>query len=221
MTTRSSLHRAENNGHFFLALHSSSDTLGLALMDSRDPSLTVKKITFDIGRKLSQSLLTCVNQILPYKSWSELARISVATGPGGFTGTRLTIVMARTLAQQLNCPLDGVSSFALIAKRRAQDLYADQAENPFWITQSLRRGIVAGQYKLERSVIDENKDNIIELVVPRLFSFDTDLSPGFSADINVSSDVENLLSYSLAAHRNGAFSSWEDIVPIYPTSPVG
>jgi tRNA threonylcarbamoyladenosine biosynthesis protein TsaB len=59
---------------------------------------------FPLGRGLSNQLLTCIETVLPAADWTRLGRLAVATGPGGFTGTRLTIVVARTLAQQLASP---------------------------------------------------------------------------------------------------------------------
>ena len=95
---------------------------------------------FPLGRDLSSGLLESVESLLPASSWPQLSRLAVATGPGGFTGTRLTVVLARTLAQQLAIPLDGLGSFLLVAQRR-------QLAGPTWLSQELpRRGVVAGVY---------------------------------------------------------------------------
>ena len=103
---------------WLLALHSSTDTLGLALQGpyalGEEPPAPLLA-AFPLGRALSNQLLDCVEALLPAARWPQLGRLAVATGPGGFTGTRLTVVLARTLAQQLGLPLDGVSSFQLIA----------------------------------------------------------------------------------------------------------
>ena len=45
----------------------------------------------------------------------SLKFMAVAIGPGGFTGTRIGVVTARTVAQQLQIPLFGVSSLAAFA----------------------------------------------------------------------------------------------------------
>lgn len=129
---------------WLLALHSSGETLGVALQrlgGGDDPRLAA----FPLGRGLSGALFECVEAVLPAAEWSGLGRLAVATGPGGFTGTRLTVALARTLAQQLDLPLDGVGSFRLIAQRLFRQGAA--GPGPFWVVQELpRRGLVAGLY---------------------------------------------------------------------------
>ena len=103
--------------HFILALHSSTENLGIGLISLENDGPKYKNVTINVGRDLSKYLFKHIEEILPYKSWSRIKRLAVATGPGGFTGTRLTVILARTIAQQLNCSLDGISSYELMAYR--------------------------------------------------------------------------------------------------------
>ena len=80
-----------------LALHSCSPALGLALLDGGQS----RSIAHPLGRQLANGLFEAVEELLPAARWPQLQWLAVATGPGGFTGTRLTVVLARTLAQQL------------------------------------------------------------------------------------------------------------------------
>ncbi len=133
------------NQPLLLALHSCSPTLGIATLNSKSPKETLQSSQFEIGRNLSNEILECVDKVLPTSKWKQIGRLSVAIGPGGFTGMRITIVMARTLAQQLQCQLDGISSFALMASRLSKDLSNDEKYEPFWIGSTLsRRGLIAG-----------------------------------------------------------------------------
>jgi tRNA threonylcarbamoyl adenosine modification protein YeaZ len=70
---------------------------------------------WDFGRDLSlylhQSLAAFIQ---PYR-WSDLAWLVVVKGPGSYTGTRLGVVTARTLAQQLHLSLYGISTLAMYA----------------------------------------------------------------------------------------------------------
>ncbi|MGR4064314.1 MAG: tRNA (adenosine(37)-N6)-threonylcarbamoyltransferase complex dimerization subunit type 1 TsaB [Vulcanimicrobiaceae bacterium] len=43
-----------------------------------------------------------------------VGRIAVGTGPGGFTGLRIAIAYAKSLAQAWNVPLAGISSFDIL-----------------------------------------------------------------------------------------------------------
>ncbi len=94
------------------AIHTSSPDLGLALSDF---SGHIRTQRWNLGRELSGYLHQYLVEFLQPQSWSELAFIAVANGPGGFTGTRVGVVAARTLAQQLQIPLFAVSSLGAIA----------------------------------------------------------------------------------------------------------
>ena len=95
-----------------IALHTSSPDLGLAIANFATDS---RQQVWPLGRDLSTHLHQILADFLAPQTWSDLAFIAVATGPGGFTGTRIGVVTARTLAQQLQIPLLGVSSLAAIA----------------------------------------------------------------------------------------------------------
>ncbi len=208
-------------GHFLMAMHSSSETLGVALLDSRDPEKSKRCLTFPIGKKLSNSLLSCVAKLLPTKYWSQLTRIAVATGPGGFTGTRLTVVMARTLAQQLDCPLDGIGSFPLMAPRLAKTLCPKEQSQPFWIIKDLdKRGKVGGKYQVNHNCNITCLDQVSELEAPHLLGKDRHVYPLIHENQDVEADVQTLLEICLESHKIQKKSIWSDVLPIYPTSPV-
>jgi tRNA threonylcarbamoyl adenosine modification protein YeaZ len=195
---------------WLLALHSSSPVLGVGLLDLARPDQPPRLEAFDLGRGLSNHLIGCLEMVLPASRWGELARLAVATGPGGFTGTRLTVVLARTLAQQLNLPLDGISSFQLVAARLG-------LSEPTWLRQTLpRRGVVAGLYGPD----PRQAGTVQELGLPRLFAAGSALPPGPQAEaaVQIPADVAQLLAISAA--RGSAPAAWQSVLPIYPTSPV-
>ena len=49
------------------------------------------------------------------QSWQNLGCLCVVQGPGSYTGSRIGVVTARTLASSLNIPLFGFSSLAIAA----------------------------------------------------------------------------------------------------------
>lgn len=78
--------------------------------------------TWALGREMAVSLHPCLREFLPTQAWGELDFIAVCRGPGSFTGTRLGVVTARTLAQQLQLPLFGISTLAAGAWSIGQSL---------------------------------------------------------------------------------------------------
>jgi tRNA threonylcarbamoyladenosine biosynthesis protein TsaB len=203
---------------WLLALHSSSEVLGVGLQRLHDPE-PARLEAFPLGRALSQQLFACVEAVLPADSWASLARLAVATGPGGFTGTRLTVGLARILAQQLELPLDGVSSFQLAARRLWRN-GAGPAAGPCWLVQELpRRGLVAGLYEVDGGV----PGGIAERQAPRLHPDPAALAPlpRFEAACRQPDDVAELLAVATARAAAGLAAPWQPVLPLYPTSPVG
>jgi tRNA threonylcarbamoyl adenosine modification protein YeaZ len=113
-----------------LAIHTCSPQLGL-MLKTVEPAVkpTEEPIerhqVWDLGRDVSSYFhVKLIEFIAPY-SWQDLSFIAVAKGPGGFTGTRIGVVAARTLAQQLEIPLFGVSALGAIA---AQEIATNPTE---------------------------------------------------------------------------------------------
>ena len=48
---------------FVMALHSSSKTLGVAVVDSREPIISRRSATFQVGRELSNNLFECIEHL--------------------------------------------------------------------------------------------------------------------------------------------------------------
>jgi tRNA threonylcarbamoyladenosine biosynthesis protein TsaB len=207
-------------GGWLLALHSSSESLGVALQPLGHQEVSPVMEAFPLGRGLANELLPCVETLLPAREWPHLARLAVATGPGGFTGTRLTVAMARTLCQQLALPLDGISSFHLMARRV---LAGNPSREPVILWQNLpRHGLVAGLYRLDAS----SPGGVSELDPPRLYRQEGDLVQAlgsharYPAQPSIPADAGELLAISQEVARLGRAAPWASVVPLYPTSPV-
>jgi len=111
-----------------LALHTTSPSLGLALDNFAGDD---RHQTWDLGHELGNQLHRKLIEMIAPQTWQDLSFLAVAIGPGSFTGTRLGVVTARTLAQQLDLPLVGISSFATFAW--------------WWVSQNSSNSLESGQ----------------------------------------------------------------------------
>ncbi len=75
-------------------------------------------------------------------SFQQLDRIAVTVGPGGFTGLRVGIAVARALALATGLPVVGMTSLAVMAKRAQDLLGATRGCKPLVIAVDARRGAV-------------------------------------------------------------------------------
>jgi len=95
-----------------LAFHTATPELGLAISNFVGDS---RCQTWNLGRSLATDLHQHLVEFIGPQTWADLAFIAVAKGPGGFTGTRMGMVTARTLAQQLDIPVFAISTLAAVA----------------------------------------------------------------------------------------------------------
>jgi len=70
------------------------------------------KIEF-MAKGQAEALMSFLDKLLAVSSltWSDLSKIGVCTGPGNFTGIRISVSAARGLAFGLEIPAIGVTSF--------------------------------------------------------------------------------------------------------------
>ena len=210
-----------SKSRYLLALHSTSHSFGIAVKDIESQETIIKSEIFNIGRELSNKLFNCIERLLPREFWKQIIRISVAKGPGSYTSTRLTVSMARTIAQQINCSLDSMSSFHLMAPRLHKDLNQNQIFNPFWIKDVLpRRGIIAGKYQLIKIDQESNFHEFIEIISPQLISNEKEINPSIKASNNIEKDIISLIYFSQYCQNSQVNSHWVKTLPIYPTSPI-
>jgi len=101
-----------------LAIDTSGRTLSVALAESGEKFRLKKEIRIDAGLRHSEILKETCEKILEKCSWEkeDLTHLAVTTGPGSFTGLRVSISFLRALSQGLMIPLTGVPVFEVIAK---------------------------------------------------------------------------------------------------------
>jgi tRNA threonylcarbamoyladenosine biosynthesis protein TsaB len=91
-----------------LALNTTSGVLELAIAQV-NPLSYVKHSEWNLERELSVQIHTCLAEFMQGHNWSDLAFVAIASGVGSFTSTRIGIVLARTLAEQLGIPVYAAS----------------------------------------------------------------------------------------------------------------
>ncbi|OOV36604.1 tRNA (adenosine(37)-N6)-threonylcarbamoyltransferase complex dimerization subunit type 1 TsaB [Candidatus Synechococcus spongiarum] len=205
-----------------LAIHTSSPDLAMALAPfpwSGDAPVSLRCTA--TGRGLANVLHQELLRLLPASQWRRLAALAVATGPGGFTGTRLGVVLARTMARDLQIPLFGCGSFVLMARRLAQRLLREHPEGcAVQLEQALRkRGWIRARYRITAH------GGVEECQAPRLLT--TAVSHGgespwlrHPAVVEPAADVVELLRVLMECHALGDPGRWQDVLPLYPATAV-
>ena len=207
-----------------LALHTSSPALGLAISSNADD---VRCQTWDLGRGTSNYLHPYLLEFLKPQTWQDLSWIAVANGPGGFTGTRLAVVTARTLGQQLNIPVLTISSLAAIA-------WQFQQFGSIAISMPAQRGEVFGAvYHLDSDSPTERlcqRQKLKPILADSVFSatdWDTylaDLNPDYHHIIpqsaNLADTVVGVLALARISYDRGERPDWSNAIPFYGQHPV-
>ena len=201
------------NNKYAIALHTSTSQLGIAINNYAGSS---RDRIWDLGRGLSSQLHIHLQEILTPQTWQDLEFIAVAKGPGGFTGTRVGVVTARTIAQQLDIPLYGISNLAAIAAaQKGDDLLAVQMD-------ARREQLFVAVYRF-------NGQGLQTYLADTLMTQEVwqqtlkDLSSPYQlivAEDNIAATVTNVLDLAYANWQQGKDSHWSEVVPYYGQHPV-
>ncbi|HOC30914.1 MAG: tRNA (adenosine(37)-N6)-threonylcarbamoyltransferase complex dimerization subunit type 1 TsaB [Armatimonadetes bacterium] len=97
-----------------LALETTSAWCGIALWNDGGP---VASHGFAQAMDLSSRLVPAVRDLLTEEGLTaeDLKGIAVSLGPGSFTGVRIGVATAKTLAQALDIPIAGVPTMTVLA----------------------------------------------------------------------------------------------------------
>lgn len=81
----------------------------------------------------SEALLPLLERVLAPHAWADLSAIAVGTGPGNFTGVRISVALARGLALGLSIPAIGITRLEALAHG---------LPHPITVIEDARRGLV-------------------------------------------------------------------------------
>ena len=131
------------------------------------------------------------------------------------------MVLARTISQQINCPLDSFSAFEIMAKRIASKNNIFKNKKSFWIYKKLKRkGLIAGKYEIYQKEKDSSDLVIRETVLPKVIK-ELDIKElFFEAIFDAKEDLKELLDSSNKNLLNSNLDSWKKVLPLYPISPI-
>ena len=203
-----------------LVIHSTDNSFGFGYRknnNSETDELFIKKFDND----LCNNLINDLNKFISKENLKKINKLSVSIGPANFNASRLIVVLARTISQQINCPLDSFSSFEIMAKRIASKNNIFTNKKSFWIYKKLKRkGFIAGKYEIFHNEKNSSDLVIRETVLPKVIKELESKELFFEAIFDDKEDLKELLDLSNKDLLNSNVDSWRKILPLYPISPI-
>ncbi|MEM6614026.1 MAG: tRNA (adenosine(37)-N6)-threonylcarbamoyltransferase complex dimerization subunit type 1 TsaB [Cyanobacteria bacterium P01_C01_bin.72] len=203
---------------YAIALHTSTPQLGITVNNYAGDS---RSQTWDLGRDLASQLHQHLAKILLPQTWQDLEFIAVAKGPGGFTGTRVGVVTARTIAQQLDIPLYGISNLAAVAAQNIDHNFPE--DRLIAVQMNARRGeIFVGIYQVNNQRLQTYMQDTLMTLELWQQSLE-DLRQSYylvNAEGNIATSVTNILDLAYAQWQEGKQSHWSEVIPYYGQHPV-
>ena len=203
-----------------LVIHSTDNSFGFGYRKNKNfesDKLFIKKFDND----LCNNLINDFNKFISKENLQKINKISVSIGPANFNASRLIVVLARTISQQINCPLDSFSSFEIMAKRIASKNNIFTNKQSFWIYKKLKRkGFIAGKYEICHNENNPSDLCIQERVLPKVIKEMESKELYFEAIYDDKEDLKELLDLSNKNLLNSNIDSWRKVLPLYPISPI-
>ena len=203
-----------------LVIHSTDNSFGFGYRKNYNlkyDELFIKKFDND----LCNNLINDLNKFISKENLQTINKLSVSIGPANFNASRLIVVLARTLSQQINCPLSGFSSFEIMAKRIASKNNIVTHKQSFWIYKKLKRnGFISGKYEICHNEQTNDELDIRETVIPKVIQEFERKEIFFEANYEDKDDLTELLDLSNKNSSNANVNSWQKVLPLYPVSPI-
>lgn len=168
----------------YLLLDTSNKPMSLAVM--QDNNILVEHTT-NIKRNHSVQLMPAIQKIIEEAGLNkkEIEAIVVAKGPGSYTGLRIGVTTAKTLAYALNTELYGVSSLKALAAT-LPDTQSEQLIVP--VFDARREAVYTGVYQYQNGQLV----NVLEDQYMLISELNDYLTAQTQAHIFVGHDIENI-----------------------------
>ena len=203
-----------------LVIHSTDNSFGFGYRKNNNlesDELFIKKFDND----LCNNLINDLNKFISKENLQKINKLSVSIGPANFNASRLIVVLARTISQQINCPLDSFSSFEIMAKRIASKNNIFTNKKSFWIYKKLKRkGFIAGKYEICHKEKNHSDLVIRETVLPKVVKELDSAELTFEANYDDKEDLKELLNLANENSLNSNLDSWRNVLPLYLISPI-
>ena len=130
-----------------LAFDTSSKALSLAILEDKQ---LLAETTINIKKNHSITLMPAIDFLMASLDLTpkDLDRIVVAEGPGSYTGLRIAVATAKTLAHTLNIELVGMSSLLALVPYQQEGLFVP-------LMDARRNNVYAGFYENAKPVMPE------------------------------------------------------------------
>ena len=130
-----------------LAMDTSNKALSLAILENEE---LLGQVTLNIKKNHSITLMPAIDFLMNSLDMkpADLDRIAVAQGPGSYTGLRIAVATAKTLAHTLKIELVGVSSLQALIPEQVEGLVIP-------VMDARRNNVYAGFYQSGQAVRPE------------------------------------------------------------------
>jgi len=207
---------------YALAFHTTSPQLGLAISNFAGDT---RCQTWNLGRDLSTYLHQHLTEFIKPQTWADLGFIAVAKGPGSFTSTRIGIVTARTLAQQLDVPLFAISTLAAMAWFQVAKQAGKTEQSSLALQMPAQRSQLFSaiyQVSVENWTLTQLLPDSVMTPETWKQSLDTLTIPYQLVDVprDLGANAVSVLELAYGHWQQGKRPHWSEALPFYGQHPV-
>ena len=161
----------------YLFIDSATATLVVAIVIDDKVSYIYNK---EAGKDMSNVIMPVIDEAFQQSGLTpqEIDKIFISTGPGSFTGIRVGLTVAKTMAWALNIPIIPISSLEVIAS-------TPTTENNIALIDARRGYVFAGIYDNDLNIVEEDKHILLEDINAKGTYFSYDDFDGLKTQIDI------------------------------------